>query len=525
MESLRDELQTFKGRALRWAVMETRLGPGTRRTLVLLLALLGAGTPAAAQVFVQADSASLDIQQGESGALAIELSNPTDRDYVFVGAVTTNLPAQVSLDPRQGDLPARSTLVVNVTLAVDGEAAVGPGELRATFAIVDRVAGTSFDRDIRIAVQVVQDPKFLGLVSSPFPPPLDAGWGLFLVELGFWSLVAAFAAAIGGLFVRRLAAHTSEHTQGEMAQRTQFPTAILVLAIGITGSWRLVELGRGLSIVRSITELIALVLFGLLLYRLAQAGLVFLSERRRLRSAGRPHEVLVPLLSKLVAVVLALFVGIQALRILGLDVSVLLAGGVVVGLVLSLAAQDTLSNLFSGLFIIADQPFREGDEIRLSTGDVCRVDRIGLRSTRLFHFRHEQVMIVPNNSLATERVTNMSYPDSTYRLLIQFEVAYSTNLRPAVDLIRKTAAATPNVLSGPGREAAVWLREFTESGVKLEVRVYIPSSRHRNPVRTALMLAIKETLDEQGIEISVPQTDVRLLDHRHLEGQPPADLP
>jgi MscS family membrane protein len=416
----------------------------------------------------------------------------------------------VRLEPSRGDLPPRTDLVVNVTVDIPGSTRPITAEVVADFAVVDRLSGASFDRQVVLTVQVAWEPRFLGVFAAPLGEPFNHGWGLFALELAFWGLLAGAAAYASGWIVRRVAHRAHPDTQGQVKERTQWPLAVFLVSVGLNWSWRLVDLDR-LGFVRSLSQLVAVALAGFLVYRLSQAALLVYSDRRRRTHWGRANEVVAPILSKVMAVVLVVFVAVQALRIVGVDVSVLLAGGVVVGLVLSFAAQDTLSNLFSGLFILADQPFREGDEIRLATGDVCRVDRIGLRSTRLFHFRHEQVMIVPNNSLASERVTNLSYPDSTYRLVVEVGVGYSTRLRETLELIRKTAASVPDVLSGPGRAPAVWLREFTENGIRLEVRVYIPSSRHRNPVRTALMLAIKESLDAQGIVLPVQQHEVHLV--------------
>jgi small-conductance mechanosensitive channel len=232
-------------------------------------------------------------------------------------------------------------------------------------------------------------------------------------------------------------------------------------------------------------------------------------------------DLLVPVLEKVGAAVIVALVGVFLFKALGVDLSFLLAGGLVLGLVVSFAAQDTLSNFFAGIFILIDQPFREGDELMLETGEICRVDDIGLRTTKLFHFKNNQQMILPNNELATKRIINMSYPDPMYRLVLDVGVAYGSDLRKVKGILDEVGRSHESVIKDERHAPSVFVKEFGDSSINFEVRVFIPSSRHRNPVATDLIIAIKDAFDKADIEIPFPQRDIWMRSAAGDEAFPP----
>jgi MscS family membrane protein len=110
---------------------------------------------------------------------------------------------------------------------------------------------------------------------------------------------------------------------------------------------------------------------------------ILLSAFSRGDGAKKLHESMLPLLSnvlKIVVFAMAIYFIFLAWRI---DVTAWLASAGIVGLALSFAAKDTLSNLFAGVSIIADAPYKKGDFITLDSGERGMVTHIGLRSTRI----------------------------------------------------------------------------------------------------------------------------------------------
>ena len=114
-----------------------------------------------------------------------------------------------------------------------------------------------------------------------------------------------------------------------------------------------------------------------------------------------------PLFDNLAKVVFfAAFTYVILIQVWNLNPAGFIASAGIVGLAVSFAAQDTLSNLFAGVFIIADAPYGVGDFITLDSGERVEVLHIGLRSTRIRLTKMGQLVTIPNADLAAARVEN-----------------------------------------------------------------------------------------------------------------------
>ena len=132
---------------------------------------------------------------------------------------------------------------------------------------------------------------------------------------------------------------------------------------------------------------------------------------------------------------------------------------------LGLAAQDTVSNLFAGIFLMADSPFKEGDYILLDTGERGYVKKMGIRSTR-FMTRDDIEITIPNSVIASSKIVNESGgPEDIERVRITLLVAYGTEIDSVKNLLKSIALNNDNVQNEP--EPRVRFREFAESGIKL----------------------------------------------------------
>ena len=104
----------------------------------------------------------------------------------------------------------------------------------------------------------------------------------------------------------------------------------------------------------------------------------------------------------------------------------MLAGSGVAGLVLGLASQETLANLFAGLALQIDRPYKYGDCIRLPTGEVAIVRKIGMRSTKLEELG-KGVVVVSNSEFAKMRITNYSAGDGAKGYSVSADVPLETD--------------------------------------------------------------------------------------------------
>lgn len=199
----------------------------------------------------------------------------------------------------------------------------------------------------------------------------------------------------------------------------------------------------------------------------------------------------------------------------GINISALWTAIGIGGLAISLAAQDTLANMISGVIILFDQPFRTGDRIEIQElntwGDVVA---IGLRSTRI-RTLDNRLVIVPNRSISNNQVVNYTYPDPRYRIQTEFGVAYGSDLRLVRQVITAALKDVDGILSD--KPVDVLFMEWGDSEMVLRVRWWIESYVDARRSTDRVNDHIYQALEEAGVEMPFPTMSVELMNRDQEE--------
>ncbi len=221
-------------------------------------------------------------------------------------------------------------------------------------------------------------------------------------------------------------------------------------------------------------------------------------------------ETALPMINRFVRFSVIAVGVLLAMSHLGLDIGPLLAGAGVVGLALSLAAKDTLSNLIAGVLLIMDRPFQVGDRIELwsaprETGTWGDVIEIGLRATKIRN-PDNLVVVVPNNEIMQRDIINYTMSGDDIRLRIPFSVAYESDIDRAKALLKETARRVEGVKLDP--EPIVIVRGFGPSEVNLQLRVWILRARERRRIADEITGRAVVAFAEAGLEIPYPKREL-----------------
>ena len=190
------------------------------------------------------------------------------------------------------------------------------------------------------------------------------------------------------------------------------------------------------------------------------------------------------------------------------NVTAWLASAGIVGLAVGFAAKDTLSNLFAGIFIMADGPYRIGDFIILGSGERGRVTDIGMRTTRILT-RDDVEIVIPNSLMGNSMVVNETagpYPKE--RVRVDVGVAYGSDIDHVRRVLLDVAAESDNVVDDPSPR--VRLRALGESSLDFQLLGWIDEPVLRGRTIDELLTLIYKRFNEEGIKIPFPQRDVWL---------------
>jgi small-conductance mechanosensitive channel len=191
-----------------------------------------------------------------------------------------------------------------------------------------------------------------------------------------------------------------------------------------------------------------------------------------------------------------------------LDVSPWLASAGIAGLALGFAAKDTLANLFGGLSVIIDAPYKIGDFINLDSGERGRVVKIGLRSTRMLT-RDDVEITLPNAQIASSKIVNESGgPWMKTRVPVTVGVAYGSDVDRVREVLMHAAESVEFVTDDP--PPRVRFLEMGDSALIFRVLCWVDEPVLRGQCIDALNTTIYKALGEAGIEIPFPQRVVHM---------------
>lgn len=210
--------------------------------------------------------------------------------------------------------------------------------------------------------------------------------------------------------------------------------------------------------------------------------------------------VIIRFLKYLFYIIVVLYV----LGLLGINLKAIWGAAGIAGVAIGFAAQTSVSNLISGLFVLTEGSIHVGDTIIV--GDVTGiVDEVKLLSIRVHTFDNQMVRI-PNSTIINSNLTNNSYHDKR-RLTLNVGVDYSTDMKLALETLKKAPELCPTVLKDPA--PAVWFDGFADSSINLVVAVWFKPADFLQ-TKNDLYIAIKKVLDEANISIPFNQLDVMI---------------
>jgi len=185
----------------------------------------------------------------------------------------------------------------------------------------------------------------------------------------------------------------------------------------------------------------------------------------------------------------------------------MLAGAGVATLAIGFAAQDSLSNIISGIFLAIFKPMRIGDYVDFK-GEYGYVEDITLRHTIICTWDQRRI-IVPNKLMGSDFIVNWSIGNPETVWPVNFGIGYSADIDKAKSIITEVAESHPHVLKKKGIN--VRLTELGDFAMNLRLTFYAPSRGMAYDAGCDIREAVKKRFDAEGIEIPYPYQNVIIM--------------
>ncbi|SHK57797.1 Mechanosensitive ion channel [Selenomonas ruminantium] len=195
------------------------------------------------------------------------------------------------------------------------------------------------------------------------------------------------------------------------------------------------------------------------------------------------------------------------LQYYGISIAPILTALGVGGMAVALALQETLANIFSGLHLILSKQLRLGDYIHLSSGEEGRVTDITWRFTTIVPVGEGNMVVIPNQKIASSIITNFSMPRHDILIKIPVGVAYNSDLQKVEEVtldVARQVLLQLNERLDKDRQPAVRFYNFGESSIDFNVLLHSARFDNQFLLKHEFIKALTARYREEGIEIPFP---------------------
>lgn len=214
--------------------------------------------------------------------------------------------------------------------------------------------------------------------------------------------------------------------------------------------------------------------------------------------------------SKIFEMVLFGVLFVLLMNIAGINLGALVVLGGAIGLGLGFGLQQIAANFISGMILLLDRTLKVGDYVLLPDGREGFVAALNMRSATIETTDGKDIM-VPNVKFIEDAYENWTHSDPRQRYEVYFSVAYNTNIDMLEDILIPAVSKHPSVLQEP-EKPDLELREFGDFGIKFAIEFWCDGiDDGKNKFTSDLNFIVWRTLKKHGIEMPLPQREVRIL--------------
>ncbi|OPY31239.1 MAG: Small-conductance mechanosensitive channel MscMJ [Methanomassiliicoccales archaeon PtaU1.Bin124] len=457
-------------------------------------------------------NAELDAEQSITFTWII-YNNGTDTVAVKTGLYTTDS-GGLTIDVENDfvTLDANGSAFVSATFTASRDAQTRNAVFLVNFtttnlANMNDVHVTTKEIDLRIVsiwgVNAGQN-KILGIWDNNLPAPLNTNEGAFIVTALIWIAIGLLFYFVLDPAVKLATAKTKTELDDIMLRILRMPIFLYIVLIGMVGSLEILVLSP--DVVNQIETWYHVLLIGIsawMIYKIYDEVVLFYAKRYASKTETEFDDVLVPVLEKL-GMILIPFVALMLIfEIFGYDVTVLLAGAGFLGIVVGYAAQSTLANFFAGIQLLVSRPFNVGDKLLMENGDFMEVKRIGLRATEMLDTTNNQLIIIPNDNLANNKIINAFAPDKELTVTVVVGVAYGSDIEKVKRLMVDAFNETPN--SVKNKVPVIRLSEFADSSINMKIFIPIDDANAKWKAASDFREILYQKFKQSSVEIPFPQ--------------------
>jgi MscS family membrane protein len=325
----------------------------------------------------------------------------------------------------------------------------------------------------------------------------------FLFVLIITLIIGYLAKFIFGKVLKPLTKKTDTKVDDLIIKSISSIVFYVVLVLGIKYGLQYFELRT--AIYNNLINTLLVIIVSLLLIRIVNNFFKHWAEEWRFKTKTTTDERIIPLLQKIVKAVIIILAVVFIFSAWNINISPLLATAGIAGLAIGLAVKDSLANILGGLQLVLDKTFKVGDKVELESGEMGVILDIGLRSTKLKTYDNE-VIHIPNGTLANAKIKNFTQPDFSIRVNVKFGVVYGSDAEKVRQVVVEALKKIEEVLEDP--EPVVQFLNMSDFSLDFIARAWVREYTQAYSMKLKMTEEIYKALNKAKIGIPFPTRTV-----------------
>ena len=461
---------------------------------------------------------SVSVSAGRETSTSMTFLTETSNDYLVNITCSNDSDGafKTSVDDKEFTLNSKSPVSVNITITTDKLSKHGDYTLTVTMTVYEYQTDTTETKSLSIAVKITSAyasdsayNKILG-IFDPLGYPYDTPAYAAGITLVIWGGIG-----IGVFLLFRSTTHLifrkSKETAKDIGNKTGAMLAASIIIYGLSNAAMVYGIDEiVIAALQNIASILYIPIIAYIVWNIYTnlIKLLFHKLEDQDKISGADTS-LIPLFNMLGKILIVVVAASALLGSMGFDLVAIMTGAGIAGMAISLGAQNTLTEFFSGLNLLATRPFKRGDMIMVGGKDIYQVEKVGMLNSRFKNWISMEYIIIPNSTVVSSTILNITGQTMAYRITLAYTVAYDSDVALVKQILLDTAYNHPQVIiDGSYSKPSVRLNEFQDSAIEFTLNVFITDFRDYISVTDELNEDVYRNLCKAGIEIPFNKLDV-----------------
>ena len=303
--------------------------------------------------------------------------------------------------------------------------------------------------------------------------------------------------------LRKLSAKTKTNLDDVLIDKLEKPIRYSILIIGywIAIHYIYIENEGVMNFLEAVASIAAVLTLTSITSRVFDALVTEVVQPMVEKTEGGADNYILPIISKAVKGIIWTFGIIIGLDNIGFDITAMIAGLGIGGLALALAAQDSVKNIFAGIMIFLDKPFKIKDRIQIEGFDGV-VEEVGLRSTRI-RTLDGRIVTIPNSTFTDNSVVNVT-SQPALKIVLNLGLTYDTDevgMQKGVDILRQIVADNSDILE---EDCSAGFKDFGDFSLGILFIYYVKPEAHWLDSQNTISKEVLARFTAAGLDFAFP---------------------